>query len=159
MLSYRWSQVKLNLCNVEHHLSLTVLLVGNVKINLTSLSTWDTNNFWDAFSDEIIVMASFIPTCFSSTMWFKVFSWAPNLNLCSSLLSKMLCINVPLTVQQFEHNALSPEFLGAAYYLNLSEASCLFRQCLKFIQLKSCVKSSFHYFYCLNGFTDNYRPW
>ena len=29
-------------------------------------------------------------------------------------LSKMFCNNVPVTVQQFEHNALSPEFPGAA---------------------------------------------
>ena len=68
---------------------------------------------------------------------------------------KMLCNNVPLTVQQFEHNALSPVFPGAVFSLNLLEGSCLFREYLKFIQFKSCVKSASHYFYCFNGFTDN----
>ena len=67
-------------------------------------------------------------------------------------LSKMLCNNVPLTVQQFEHNTLSPEFPGAVSSLNLLEASCLFREYLKCIQLKSCVKIASNYFYCLNGF-------
>ena len=67
-------------------------------------------------------------------------------------LSKMLCNNVPLTVQRFEHNALSTEFPGAVCSLNLLEASCLFREYLKCIQLKSCVKSASNYFYCFNGF-------
>ena len=62
----------MNLCIVEHDLSLTVLVVGTVKISLTGLSTSDTNSFWDAFNDEIIVMASFAATCFSSTTWIKV---------------------------------------------------------------------------------------
>ena len=67
-------------------------------------------------------------------------------------LSKMLCNNVPLTVQRFDHYALSPEFPGAVSSLNLLEASCFFRDYLKCIQLKSCVKSASHYFYCFNGF-------
>ena len=66
-------------------------------------------------------------------------------------LSKMLCNNVPLTVQRFEHNALSPEFSGVVSSLNLLEASCLFREHLKCIQLKSCVKGA-SYFYCFDGF-------
>ena len=76
----------MNLCNVEHDLSLKALVVGTVKISWTSLTTSDTNSFWDAFNDELIVMASFIPTCFSSTLWVKVFSWVSNLNSYSSLL-------------------------------------------------------------------------
>ena len=67
-------------------------------------------------------------------------------------LSKILCNNVPLTVQQFEHNALSPEFPSALSSLNLLEASCPFREYLKCIQLKRCVKSASHYFYCFSGF-------
>ena len=67
-------------------------------------------------------------------------------------LSKMLCNNAPLTVQRFEHNALSPEFPGAVFSLNLLKASWLFRGYLKYIQLKSCVKNASHYFYCFNGF-------
>ena len=67
-------------------------------------------------------------------------------------LFKMLCNNVPLTVQRFEHNARSPDFPGAVSSLNLLKASCLYREYLKCIQLKSCVKGAFHYFYCFNGF-------
>ena len=67
-------------------------------------------------------------------------------------LSKMLCNNVPLTVQRFEHNALSPKFPGPVSSLNLLEASCLFREYLKSIQFKSCVKSASNYLYSFNGF-------
>ena len=81
----------MNLCNVEHDVSLTALVAGTVKINLTSLNTSDTNNFWDAFNDEVIVMVSFILTCFSSTVWVKVFRWISNLNLCRSLLKNDIC--------------------------------------------------------------------
>ena len=70
-------------------------------------------------------------------------------------LSKMLCNNVPLIVQRFEQNALSPEFPGAVSSLKLLEASCLFREYLEFIKFKSCVKHASHYFYCFNGFTNN----
>ena len=82
-------------------------------------------------------------------------------------LSKTLCNDVPLTVQQLEHNALSPGFPGTVSSLNLFEAPSLFSQylifflwCLnhrvfnKLIQFKSCVKSAPHYFYCFNGSTD-----
>ena len=64
----------------------------------------------------------------------------------------MLCNNVSLTVQQFEHNVLSPEFPGLMCSLSLLETSCLFREYLKCIQLKRCVKSASHYFYCFYGF-------
>ena len=64
----------------------------------------------------------------------------------------MLSNNVPLNVQRFEQNALSPVFHGAVSSLNLLEVSCLFREYLKCIQLKSCVKSASNYFYCFNGF-------
>ena len=70
----------------------------------------------------------------------------------TALLSKMLCSNVPLTVQPFEYSALSPEFPGTVSSLNIWQASCLFRGYLKCIQLKSYLKSAFHYFYCFNGF-------
>ena len=83
-------------------------------------------------------------------------------------LSKTLCNNAPLTVQRFEHNALSLEFPGAVFSLNLLEAPSLFREYLififlwflnhrvfdKFIQFNSCVRSASHHFYCVNGFTD-----
>ena len=60
--------------------------VGTSQISLTSLSTSDTNSFRDAFNDEIISIAFFIPTCFSSTMFLEVFIWVSNLNLSRSLL-------------------------------------------------------------------------
>ena len=60
--------------------------MGTSKINLTILSTSDNKSFRDAFNDEIIFIASFIPTCFSSTTFFKVFIWVSNLNLSRSLL-------------------------------------------------------------------------
>ena len=62
----------MNLSNIEHGLSLTALVAGTVKISLTSLSTSDTNSFWDAFNDEIIVMVSFISTCFQYGSKFSV---------------------------------------------------------------------------------------
>ena len=58
----------LTLHNVERDLSLTSLVVGTCKISLTCLSTSDTNSFRDEFNDEIIYIASFIPTCFLSTI-------------------------------------------------------------------------------------------
>ena len=54
----------MNLCNVEHDLSLTALGAGTVKISLTSLGTSETSSFWDVFNDETIVVTSFIATCF-----------------------------------------------------------------------------------------------
>ena len=62
--------------------------MGTVKFSLTCLRASDSNSFWDAFNGEIIVMASFVPTCFSSTIWVKVFSWVSNLNSCRSLAKK-----------------------------------------------------------------------
>ena len=41
-------------------------------------------------------------------------------------LSKMLCGNVPLTVQQFGHSILSPNFPAALSFLNLLKAPFLF---------------------------------
>ena len=61
-------------------------MVGTSKISLTSLSTSDTKSFRDAFNDEIIFIVSFIPTCFSSAIFFKDFIWISNLNLSRSLL-------------------------------------------------------------------------
>ena len=72
--------------NVERNLSLAALVVGTSNISFTSLSTSDTISFRDAFNDEIIFIASFISTCFSSTIFLKVFIWDANLNLSRSLL-------------------------------------------------------------------------
>ena len=72
--------------NVERNLSLAALVVGTSNISFTSLSTSDTISFRDAFNDEIIFIASFISTCFSSTIFLKVFIWVANLNLSRSLL-------------------------------------------------------------------------
>ena len=61
--------------------------MGTSRVRLTSLSTSDTNSFRDAFNDEITFIASFIPTCFSSTIFFQqVFILVSNLNLSRSLL-------------------------------------------------------------------------
>ena len=60
--------------------------MGTSKIRLTSLSTSDTNSFRDAFDREIIFIASFVPNCFSSTIFFKAFIQVSNLNLFNSLL-------------------------------------------------------------------------
>ena len=92
------------------------------------------------------------PRIFKSTFPSKI---SPHISWKSAQLSKMLCNSVPLTVQQFEHNALSPEFPGAVSSLILLEVSFLFREYLKFIQFKSCLKKASHYFYCFNDFTDN----
>ena len=40
----------------------------------------------------------------------------------------MVFNNVPLTVQRFEHNVLSPEFPDAVFFLNLLEAPSLLRR-------------------------------
>ena len=61
-------------------------MVGTSKISLTSLSTLDTNSFKDECNCEIVFIASFVPNCFSATIFFKVFIWISNLNLSRSLL-------------------------------------------------------------------------
>ena len=45
----------------------------------------------------------------------------------------MVCNNVSLTVQPFEHDPLSPEIPGAVSSFNLLEAPSLFREYLFFI--------------------------
>ena len=50
-------------------------------------------------------------------------------------LSKMLCGNVPLTVQQFGHNVVSPKFPAALAFLNLLEAPFLFGESLTFFPM------------------------
>ena len=52
----------------------------------------------------------------------------------------MLCNNVSLIVQRFEHNALPSEFPGAVSSLNLLEASYIFREYLKFINSKAASR-------------------
>ena len=66
-------------------------------------------------------------------------------------LSKMLWNNVPLTVQRIKHNDLLQEFPAAVSSLSLLKAFCRFRKYLKCIQLKRCLKSASHYFYCFDG--------
>ena len=72
--------------NVECDLSLTALVLSTSKISLISLSTSAINSFRDVFNGEIIFIASFIPTCFSSIIFLEVFIWVSNLNLSRSLL-------------------------------------------------------------------------
>ena len=102
----------LNLLNVEHDLSLAALVAGTVKISLTSLSSSDTNCFWDVFNDEIIVIASFIATCFSSTISVKFFSRISNLNLCRSLLKKKTFAEV------YDPNLVHATLLKAVFLLS-----------------------------------------
>ena len=86
----------------------------------------------------------------------------------TSQLSKLLCNNVPLISQRIDLNVLLPEFPGVVSPLNLLKAPSIFREYLisvlwflnhkvfdKFIQLKSCVKSASHYFYCFNAITES----
>ena len=69
------------------------------------------------------------PRIFESTFPFKISSY----NSWKTVhLSKMVCNSVPLTVQRFEHNALSPEFPGAVSSLNLLEFHSLFGEYLIF---------------------------
>ena len=69
-LTQRWLAA---IHNVEHDLSLTTLVAGSDKISLTSLSTSDTNYFWDEFNDEISFIASFIPTTFHQQYVSKLY--------------------------------------------------------------------------------------
>ena len=92
------------------------------------------------------------PRIFESTFPSKILS---HISWKTAQICKMLSNSVPLTIQKFEHNDLSPEFPAVVSSLNLLKGSCLFREHLKFIQFKSCVKKPSHYFYCFNGFTDN----
>ena len=47
----------------------------------------------------------------------------------------MVCSNASQTVQQFEHNPMSPEFPGAVSALNLLEAPFHFRENLIFFSM------------------------
>ena len=112
---------------MERDLSLTALVVGTNKISFTSLRTSDTNSFRVvAFNDEIIFIASFIPTCFLSTIFLKVFISVGNLNLSrSSLKSKdvakvqdqnllhatLLKAVLPLS-EEFQSNTSAEKFFG-----------------------------------------------
>ena len=83
-------------------------------------------------------------------------------------LSKMLCDNAPLTVEQFGHNIVSPKFPSILSFLNLLEAPSLFgayfifflwryknRAFDYFSKFKCCVKRASNYFCCYNGITVN----
>ena len=50
-------------------------------------------------------------------------------------LSKMLRDSAPLTVQQFGHDIVSPEFLATLSILNLAEAPSLFGKYLIFFMI------------------------
>ena len=80
------------------------------KISLRSLRTSDTNSFRDAFNDEIVFIASFIATCFSSTIFFKVFICVSNLNLPSLLKSEGIA-------KVHYQNLLHTTFLKAVFTL------------------------------------------
>ena len=85
--------------------------MGASKISFRSLSTSDTNRFRDAFNDEIVFIASFIATCFSSTIFFKVFICVSNLNLPTSLLKSE-------GIAKFRYqNLLHTTFLKAVFTL------------------------------------------
>ena len=99
-----------------------------------------------------------------STLPFKI----PFCNSWEAIeLSKMLCDDAPLAIQQFGHNIVSPKFPAALSFLNLLEAPSLFGEYLIFFlmilktqrafdyfsQFKCCVKRASNYFYCFNGIT------
>ena len=88
-------------------------MTGTSKIRLTSFSTLDTNNFWDTFKNEIILIAYFITTCFSwtATVCVKVFSWVSNLNLSKSLLKNEDIVEVN------DQNLLHATLLKAVFSL------------------------------------------
>ena len=98
--------------NNERDLSLTALVVGTSKISFTSLGTSDTINFQDAFSEEITFIASFIPTCFSLTIFLKVFIWVSNLNLSRPLLKTKDIVKVQ------DQNILLGTLLNAVFPLS-----------------------------------------
>ena len=97
--------------------------MGTSKISFTSLSTSDTNSLRDAFNYEKRFIASFTPICFSSRIFFKVFTWVSNLNLSRSLLkskdiakvhdeninAKLLKAVFPLTLPETFQCNISPE--------------------------------------------------
>ena len=87
-------------------------MVDTSKISFTSLSTSDTNSFRDAFNGEIIFIASFIPTCFSSTIFLKVFIWVYNLNLSRSLIKSKTIAKVQ------DQNLLHATLLKAGFPLS-----------------------------------------
>ena len=85
-------------------------MLGTSKISLTILSTSDTNSFQDAFNGEIIFIASFVPNCFSSTIFFKVFIEVSNLNLSNSLRKSK-------DIAKAHDQSLHPALLKAVFLL------------------------------------------
>ena len=96
---------------VERDLSLETLVVDTCKISWTSLSTSDSNSFWHAFNSEIIFIASFVPNCFSATIFLIVFFLVSNLNLSNSLQKSEDIAKV------HDQNLLDPTLLKAAFPL------------------------------------------
>ena len=84
-------------------------MVGTSKVSSKSLSTSDTNSFRDAFNGEIIFIASFVPNCFSSTIFFKVFILVSNLDLSNSLRKSEDIAKV------HDQNHLHPTLLKAVF--------------------------------------------
>ena len=119
----------------------------------------DNNYRLRLFSDNAVTHYLCV-ACYRYWLCYVYNSWK------TAQLSKMVRNNVPLTIQWFEHNALSPEFSGAVSSRNLLEAPSLFREYLiffflwflnhrvfdKFIQFKSCVKSDTRCFYLFYWF-------
>ena len=58
-----------------------------------------------------------------STLPFKIASYNSRE---TAQLSKTICSNAPLRVQQFGHNIVSPKFPASLPFLNLLEAPSLF---------------------------------
>ena len=110
----------MNLQNVEHDLLLTALAADNIKTSLTSLRSSGTKSLWDAFNDEIIFIAFFIPTCFLSTTCIKVFSWVSNLDLSRPLLKSKIFAKIHH--QNLLHRSLSKAVfpLSEEFHFSLS---------------------------------------
>ena len=94
------------------------------------------------------------PRTLESTFPFKILSrnsWE------TTQLSKMLCDDAHLTVQQFEHNIslicwkLVP-FLESIWFFSYDFKDRAFHYVSQF---KSCVKRTSNSFYCFNGITFN----
>ena len=90
---------------------MSTLVVDTSKTRLTSLSISDSNSFRDAFNGEIIFIISFVPNCFSSAIFLKVFILVSDLNLSNLLLKSEDIANVR------DQNLLHGTLLKAVFQL------------------------------------------
>ena len=113
------------------------------KISLTILNPSDTNCFRDAFDGEITFIASFVPNCFSSTLFFKVLVQVSNLNLSNSLLKSEDIAKV------HDQNLLHATLLKAVFPLpeefqcNISAEIKIWWQCSSTVDTNSTGASPF----------------